>query len=229
MSEPMKSGPPLAPRMDRRLAIKWMLAAGAGALLADSLAFSAAAPAGPTPGQAEGYGRDADLVKEHRPGDFWPLTFSEAERRDAAALSDMVLPGDDRSPSASTLGVHDFIDEWVSAPYPTQANDRKLIVDGLGWMGTQSRKRFAAAFADATPEQRLSLCQEMAQPAPAGSGPVAPSKFFKRFLNLAMAGFYSTPVGMRDLGYVGNVPLARFEGPPADLVERLGLTDEVKW
>jgi hypothetical protein len=34
---------------------------------------------------------------------------------------------------------------------------------------------------------------------------------------------------MRDLGYVGNVPLARFEGPPADLVERLGLTDEVKW
>jgi hypothetical protein len=33
---------------------------------------------------------------------------------------------------------------------------------------------------------------------------------------------------MREIGYVGNVPLAAFEGPPADLIARLGLADEVK-
>ena len=42
-------------------------------------------------------------------------------------------------------------------------------------------------------------------------------------------GFYTTPVGMKDIGYVGNVPLAKFDGPPADLVAKLGLTDEVVW
>jgi hypothetical protein len=34
---------------------------------------------------------------------------------------------------------------------------------------------------------------------------------------------------MKDLGYVGNVPLATFDGPPAALVAKLGLTDEVAW
>ena len=44
MSEPGSSGQPLAARMDRRVAIKWMLAASAGALLVDPLGLSAAAP-----------------------------------------------------------------------------------------------------------------------------------------------------------------------------------------
>ena len=225
MSDPRSSGRPLAARMDRRLAIKWMLAASAGALLADPLGLSAAAP-GAGPG---GYGKDPDLLKEHKPGDYWPLTFSEGVRRDVAALCDIAIPADDRSPSASSLGVHDFIDEWVSAPYAAQAKDRKVVLEGLAWVDTQSRKRFGRAYSDATPEQRLSLCGEMAPAAPAGSELENPSRFFRRFRNLTMAGFFSTPDGMKDLGYVGNVPLPRFEGPPADLVAKLGLTGEVTW
>ena len=40
--------------------------------------------------------------------------------------------------------------------------------------------------------------------------------------NLVAAGFFTTPAGMKDLGYVGNVPLARFEGPPPELVRKVG-------
>ena len=225
MSDPGSGSHPLAARMDRRLAIKWMLAASAGALLVDPLGLSAAAP-GPAPG---GYGKYPDLLKEHKPGDYWPLTFSEGARRDVAALCNLIIPMDDRSPSASSLGVHDFIDEWVSAPYPAQAKDRTIILEGLAWVDAQSRRRFGVAFSDASPEERLSLCGEMAPEAPAGSELERPSRFFRRFRNLTLAGFFSTPVGMKDLGYVGNVPLPRFEGPPADLVERLGLTGEVTW
>ncbi len=218
--------PELSPRMDRRVAIKWMLAAGAGTLLVHPLSFAEATP----PGSAsEGYGKDADLLKAHKPGEFWPLTFTDAVRRDVAALCDQVLPADDRSPSASALGVHDFIDEWVSAPYPAQVKDRAVILPGLAWVDTQSRARFGRAFSEARPEQQISLCEEMAPEAPAGSQLEVASRFFKRFRNLAAAGFFSTPVGMTDLGYIGNVPLPRFEGPPADLIEKLGLTDEVKW
>ena len=226
MSEGAHGGGPACPRIDRRLAIKWILAAGAGALLVDPLALSAGgAPAVP----AVGYGADPTLTHPNKPGDCWPLTFSEAQRRDAVALCDMILPADGRSPSASEVGVPDFIDEWVSAPYPAQARDRTTIMDGLAWLDGASRRRFGAAFADASGAERLSLCEEMAKEAPPGSESQLASAFFRRFRDLTAAGFYTTPIGMKDLGYVGNVPLARFEGPPAELVERMGLKDEVTW
>ena len=221
--------PELPPRIDRRLAIKWMLAAGAGALLVDPFARAQSAAGNPLGEVAGGYGKDTDLVKAHKPGEFWPLTFTEAVRRDVAALCDLVVPADERSPGASALGVHDFIDEWVSAPYPAQLKDRSVIVPGLAWVDARARERFGRAFAEAAPAEQLSLCEEMSPAAPAGSPLEAPSRFFKRFRNLTAAGFFSTPEGMKDLGYVGNVPLPRFEGPPRELIERLGLSDEVKW
>ena len=227
MSEPDPRDLPMPARIDRRLAIKWILAAGAGALLADPLSLSASSGPAATPGA--GYGKDPNLTHPNRPGDCWPLSFTGAERRDAVALCDIIIPADALSPSASDVGVPDFIDEWISAPYPTQVSDRGIIMGGLAWLDAASKRRFGSGFAGATAAQRLSLCDEIAPEAPAGSELELGSRFFKRFRNLASAGFYTTPVGMKDLGYVGNVPLARFDGPPAALVERLGLADEVTW
>ena len=224
--------PELPPRIDRRLAIKWMLAAGAGALMVDrlSLGASATAPSAGAGGVPEpGYGRDPELVKPHRPGEYWPLTFTDAERREAAALCDVVIPAEGDCPSASALGVQDFIDEWISSPYPMTAADRKPIMEGLSWLEAESRRRFGSGFADATKAQRLALCEEVSREAAEGSELALGSRFFRRFRNLAMGGFYTTPAGMKDLGYVGNVPLARFDGPPAELVAKLGLADEVRW
>jgi hypothetical protein len=217
----------LPARIDRRLAIKWMLAAGAGALLVDPRLFGA--PAAPAGAPALGYGLDPDLVKAHRPGEYWPLTFTDEERRLAAALCDVILPAEGDCPSASALGVQDFIDEWISGPYPMNTPDRKPVVDGLAWIQAESTRRYGRGFADATEAQRVEICTDLAKEAPEGSELAPGSLFFRRFRSLAMAGFYTTPAGMKDLGYVGNVPLAKFEGPPAELVAKLGLTDEVRW
>ncbi len=214
--------------MDRRLAIKWMLAAGAGAMLADPLSLSAQTAAAPEAGP-HGYGTDPDLVKPYKPGDYWPLTLTAAEMATVSALCDVIVPAEGAVPSASAVGVPGFIDEWISAPYPNFAKDRKMILDGLGWVEGESMKRFGKGFTEASESQRVTLCESIAPEAAAGSPLEAPSKFFRRLRNLTTAGFFTTPVGMRDLGYVGNVPLATFDGPPADLVARLGLTDEVKW
>ena len=99
-------------RMDRREAIKWMLAATATVSLLNFRSFGASVPA------VTGYGTDPDLMKFYKPGDLWPLTFSEEQHRAVAALCDVIIPADDKSPGASSLGVPDFIDEWISAPYP---------------------------------------------------------------------------------------------------------------
>jgi hypothetical protein len=219
-------------RIDRRLAIKWILAAGAGAALARPFRLSGADPAedpAPAPHGEGGYGTDPSLMKEYKPGDYWPLTLTQAQRRDVAALCDLIVPAEGSWPSASSVGVVDFVDEWVSAPYPGNVEDRKTITDGLAWVASESAKRFGGAFAAAGPAQQGVLCEEMAAPAPEASAMHPVSRFFRRLRDLTASGYFTTPVGMKDLGYVGNVPLAKFDGPPADLVARMGLADEVKW
>ena len=218
--------------IDRRAAIKWMLTASAGAMLIRRRTLGAADPgqsASAAGKPAVGYGPDPDLVKGYKPGDLWPLTFNPAQRREVAALCDIVVPADGHSPSASAVGVTDFIDEFVSAPYPDNVRDGRRIVDGLAWLDAESTKRFGAAFAEATEAQRISLCEDISNEEPPNPELKPAAEFFRRFRDLVADGFYTTPAGMKDIGYVGNVPLARFDGPPADLVEKLGLADEVKW
>src|SRR5271155_4309805 len=98
---------------DRRTTIKWMLSAAASMPLLNHRSWSQDVTAWPA---VRGYGGDPDLTKLYRPGDVWPLTLSPAQRRTATALCNVVLPDDGRSPDAASVGVVDFIDEWVSAP-----------------------------------------------------------------------------------------------------------------
>jgi hypothetical protein len=214
-------------RIDRRRAIQWILTAGAGAVLLKGRTFAAdgAPPAGTT---VVGYGSDPDIMKPYKAGDYWPLTFSGAQRRTVAALGDIVIPADARSPSASAVGVTDFVDEWVSAPYPDNVRDRRTIVEGLAWLEGESGRRFGTGFAGSSDAQRQTLCEDMAPDAPEHSEAGKASRFFRRFRDLVAVGYYTTPDGMKELGYVGNVPLARFDGPPAEVIAKLGLSDELK-
>src|SRR5688500_2006307 len=120
---------PLPRPMERREAIKWMLTAAAStSVLGGSNGFAAESKAGAAPSSGKGYGSDPDLLKDYKPGDGWPLTLNETQRQNAAALCDVIIPADAKGPSASAVRVHEFIDEWVSAPYPGHEADKMLIV-----------------------------------------------------------------------------------------------------
>ena len=85
-------------------------------------------------------------MKEWKPGGPWPLTLSANARLTTAALCDLIIPADEDSPAASAVGVVDFIDEWISAPYPQQRGDREIILPGLMWIDAEAQKRFGKAF-----------------------------------------------------------------------------------
>jgi len=223
----------IPPKIDRRLAIKWMLAVSAGAVMARTRVLGAPGHSGPPgvpmPEPAHGYGTDPNMVKPSKPGDYWPLTFTEAQRRQAAVLSDLVIPTEGAHPSASAVGVVDFLDEWVSAPYRDNVRDRKIVLDGMAWLDEESVRRTGRSFAESSDADRASLAEEMSRSAGPEPEPGTSQAFFRLFRDLVGSGYFTTPVGMKDLGYVGNVPLATFDGPPAELVAKLGLVDEVKW
>jgi len=175
------------------------------------------------------YGTDPDLANPVVP---WSRTMTAAQLRTSAALCDHILPADDRSPAASEVGVHDFVDEWISAPYAQQQKDREIILSGLEWLERQSRTRFGTTFADAGDDQATRLLDTIAYPGQAGAGPGGQVEFFARFRYLAVGAFYTTEEGTADIGYVGNVPIiGDYPGPSdaamahlAGVLEQLGLS-----
>ena len=170
-----------------------------------------------------GYGTDPDMIKSYKPGDVWPLTLTADQRITAAALCAVIIPADATSPSAAELGVHDFIDEWISAPYPEQARDRPIIIDGLAWIEGTAQQRFNRHFAALTAAEKNTICDDICSKEKASPTHVPAAQFFARFRDLTAGGFYTTPQGMNDIGYVGNMPLITFDGPPPEVLKQLGL------
>jgi hypothetical protein len=177
----------------------------------------------PDPSTSKGYGTDPKLVKTYKPGEVWPLTMTPRQKRCATALADTVIPKDDLGPAASEVGVVDMIDEWVSAPYPQQQGDRPLILQGLEWTDQEAEKRFQKVFADLADDQRRAICDDVCFGPQAGARFRGPARFFSRFRDLCASAYYATPAGWKAIGYVGNVALEKFEGPPPEVLQRLGL------
>ena len=203
----------------RREAVRWMLAASASISLLDHQALNA----GPAPGAAKPYGLDPALNEIYAPGDFWPLTLNAPQRRTLTSLCDLIIPGDDRSPGAGAVGVPDFIDEWISAPYPAQQIDRPLVLGGLKWLEAESRRRFKTDFADLTPAQQTRIADEICWLSKSKSKDRAAAQSFAVLRRLISGGYYTTPAGMKDIGFVGNVALMSFPDPPPEVLQKLGL------
>ncbi|MGK6354697.1 gluconate 2-dehydrogenase subunit 3 family protein [Sphingomonas sp. DT-207] len=225
----------------RRETLQWMMAAAALPLARWSPPAMAAGPATPPPfdviadwpdalpppAPAQGYGRDPDLMAPKVP---WPLTLTKSQRATVDLLGDLILPADDRSPGAGALGVGGFIDEWISAPYPTQQADRAQVVGGLMWLDAQSRALHGAAFDAITPPQRAALLDALTVATPVARM-AAPIAFMDKLRYLFVLGFYSLPEGKADMGFIGDQPTpGDYPGPSqealahlAQALDRMGL------
>jgi len=211
--------------MDRRTSLKWMLSAVAAWPALSRLA-EAAEPVSLTTEYVaanKGYGTDPNLMREYKAGELWPLTFTADQRLTAAALSDLIMPADAVSLSASQVGIVDFLDEWISAPYAIQQRDREVVLAGFQWLAAQSQDRFAKSFAALTEVQQRAICDEICYAPRAKPEYSAAAQFFSRYRDLTAGGFYTTEVGRKDLQYLGNTPLTSFPGPPPEVLKRVGL------
>jgi hypothetical protein len=137
------------------------------------------------------------------------------------ALADVIIPADEFGPAASAVGVPDFIDEWVSAPYEQQQRELELIRKGLGWLDAEGHKRTGKVYAEAAPAEQTALLDDVVK-----DGTDAHKQafnFFKIFRDRVAGGYYTTPNGWKAIGYVGNVPQVEFAGPPVEVLKHLGL------
>lgn len=209
-------------RISRRDIIKWFAAAAAASQLGPLTALGQESGSLPS-----GYGTDPKVANFFKPGDHWPLTLTDGQRKIVIALADTILPADDLGPSASSLRVHDFIDEWVSAPYPNQQRSRKQVLPGLKLMNELSQRERGKDFTGLSVAQRNALVEKILSFDGSDALLKDLGSFLNEFTSLCMGAYYGTPQGWKAIGYVGNIPLPTFDGPPQAVLDRVGVTQTV--
>ncbi len=163
--------------------------------------------------------RAATALRPGTEGEFTPEFFNALEWRTVRVLVDIVIPRDKRSGSATDAGVPEFMD-FIMNEYP---GNRARMRNGLGWLNAESRERFGKPFPDVTDEQRIALVEDIAWPRRAKPEHEAGVQFFNAFRDLTSTGFWSSQMGVKDLDYQGNVPVAEWKGCPPAVLQHVGV------
>jgi gluconate 2-dehydrogenase gamma chain len=181
---------------------------------------TAAARALPVAGP-RGTPTDPDLIN---PKADWPRLLSAKELATLAVLCDLIIPADGVSPGASAVGVPAYINEHVSAPYDWAEQALVRVRGGLVWLDTESGRRFGRPFAKLTLAEQTQIADDICFFPDAKPQFKAGARFFGEVRNLTQTAFYTSDAGMKDIGYVGNVALPKWELPPKAVLDKLGLS-----
>ncbi|HTR32032.1 MAG TPA: gluconate 2-dehydrogenase subunit 3 family protein [Puia sp.] len=222
--------------MDRRKSIKTLLigTVSAGALaeacntgeknpgvhgtdsaaLADSTASHKDANLNPS-----GYNRMKEEL-EHMKEVSAKTFFTAEELATITILGDIIIPRDEVSGSASDAKVPAFI-EFIVKDIPEHQIPMR---GGLRWLDMQCLNRYGKSFSACARPQQIELIEEIAYPLRKTNKPeMAPGiSFFTLMRNLTATGFYTSEIGVKDIGYMGNVP-NQWKGVPDDVLRQYGL------
>jgi hypothetical protein len=140
---------------------------------------------------------------------YQPKYLNKHEFATMRRLSEMIVPADEHSKSAIDAGAAEYID-FLSSRSPEFA---EIFTGGLGWLDEAMQKRYQSTFVDAKPEQQTTMLDLIAwkknQSAELGPG----IAFFRWARNVVVDAYYTSPVGVADLGYMGNSAMAEFSVP----------------
>jgi hypothetical protein len=158
-----------------------------------------------------GYGKDPNLFDAHAP---WPRIMTTAQLKETAALADIFLPKTGSYPAPSEVGIAEFVDEWVSAPYPDQLRDRALILDGLAWLNHEAIRLGQPDFCSLDIANQTKLLGQTAK-LPTSGDPQAMQLygFFRRLRSVTVGAYYSLDRNFAEIGYIGNVAMESFPPP----------------
>lgn len=196
-------------RFERRDVLKLMTSMPAAALLSLTPLASEVAQAAPQqPAVQGGSGNDH------------PKVFNPHEWHTVRILSDLIIPADQVSGSATQAGVPEFIDDWLNLK---RGNLLDEIRGGLTWLDIESNRSTGYNFADAADARQKQILDRIAYPGKASSEDASAVAFFNSLRDLVISGFYTSQMGIGDLPYIGNEPQSEWNGCPAPVLAKLGL------
>ena len=144
--------------------------------------------------------------------------FNEHEMATITVLGDIIMPKDEVSGSASDAKVPEFI-EFIVKDMPTHQTPLR---GGLRSLDLHCYKLFEKAFVNLTAAQQITIVDSIAYPNKAPKELAQGVSFFNLMRDLVTTGFYTTEIGVKDLGYVGNAP-NQWNGVPDDVLKQYKL------
>ena len=153
---------------------------------------------------------------------FTPQFFDDHQYQTVRVLTDIIIPADDRSGSATDAGVPEFMDFMMI----DRPNDQTWMSNWLTWLDARSTENFAVTFVDCTEEQRVQVLDAVAWPDRADAADSDGVAFFNRFRDLTASGFWTSRMGIEDLRYIGNTANPNWNGCPPEALARLGVSYE---
>lgn len=169
-----------------------------------------------------GYGRtDAEIKRDERL--HAQSFFTEHEMKTVAVLSDIIIPADDVSGSATDAGVPEFM-EFIMKDMPYLQTPTR---GGIMWLDNESKKRFGKVFINASKKQQIELVDDIAYPEDAKPEMEYGVRFFNRMRNLTATGFFTSEMGIKDMGYKGNQANA-WDGVPEEVLKKHGMSYDKK-
>lgn len=144
--------------------------------------------------------------------------FTDHEMATITVLGDIIIPKDEVSGSASDAKVPDFI-EFIVKDMPQHKVPMK---GGLRWLDMHCLKQYEKSFKDCTTQQQIEVIDAIAYPNKAKANMKQGVAFFSLMRNLTITGFYTSEIGVKDLGYEGNKP-GKWNGVPDDVLKQYKL------
>ena len=144
--------------------------------------------------------------------------FDDHEMKTIAVLADIIIPKDEVSGSATEAGVPDFI-AFIVKDMPRHQTPMR---GGLKWLDIQCLKKFNSSFVDCTSSQQIEMIDEIAFPEKAKPDMQPGVAFFNLMRDLTATGFFTSQMGIADLGYMGNKP-NQWDGVPQEVLDQYGV------
>jgi len=203
--------------MDRRKSIKLLtLSALAATVLAESCEHKESSSMSgmegmhhdSTPAKLSEY--DQKLMKE--------TFFNPYEMKQISVLTDLIIPKDEKFGGALEAKVPDFIEFMVK----DQIEFQVPIRGGLRWLDLFSEREIGKSFLEANSEEQKKILDQIAYPLKAKKELSQGVKFFSLLRDLTASGYFPSEIGVKYLGYIGNVANV-WDGPPPEVLKQLGV------
>jgi gluconate 2-dehydrogenase gamma chain len=144
--------------------------------------------------------------------------FTEHEMATLTLLADIIIPRDEISGNASDAKVPAFIEFIVKDKPEHQVPMR----GGLRWLDLQCLKLYQQNFKDCSHEQQTAIIDLIAYPGKTKPGMKPGASFFSLMRNLTATGFYTSEIGIKDIGYAGNTT-TQWNGVPEEVLKQYQL------
>src|SRR3954462_1720509 len=142
-------------------------------------------------------------------GAYTPKALADHAYSPLVRLTDLVIPIDNGKPGAVAAGAA----AWIDMLAPENSQLKEIYTKGLAWVDAEIKRRGAAEFVTATPDQQTALLDVIAYRRNSSPELDPGIQFFTWVRRMTVDAFYTSEIGIADIDYRGNRPQATYPEP----------------